>query len=81
MDLYYFISQKYCPLFEPFCEKGTPQLMLLREIQSYCAKSATFIKLFPRIVLHLYKSERGGREREGGRERVTNVYFTVLYCE
>ena len=60
MDLYYFISQKYCPLFEPFCEKGTPQLMLLREIQSYCAKSATFIKLFPRIVLHLYKSEREG---------------------
>ena len=73
MDLYYFISQKYCPLFEPFCEKGTPQLMLLREIQSYCAKSATFIKLFPRIVLHLYKSEReGGREGEGNQ--------CILYC-
>jgi hypothetical protein len=49
--------QKYSVLFEPFCERGTSQLILLREIQNYCYKNPTFFKLFHKIVLHLYLSE------------------------
>ncbi|XP_011404029.1 PREDICTED: basic leucine zipper and W2 domain-containing protein 1-like [Amphimedon queenslandica] len=49
--------EKYSSLFYPFCERGTPQLMLMREIQSYCAKSPVFINLFPRIILNFYKKD------------------------
>ncbi len=49
--------QEYCPLFLPFCERGTPQLTLLIRVQEYCYDNMNFMKVFHKIVLLFYKSE------------------------
>ena len=47
----------WCGLFEPYCERGTPQLTLLLQIQEFCYENMNFMKIFHKIVLLLYNRE------------------------
>lgn len=46
-----------CKAFEPFCQRGTPQLWLIIKIQEYCFENAIFLKLFHKIIVLLYKDD------------------------
>ena len=52
-----FSLQANCGVFEPFCQRGTPQLWLIIKIQEYCFENAVFLKIFHKIIVLLYKSK------------------------
>lgn len=47
----------FCPVFQLFCDQGTPQLSLLLKVQDYCHDNPTLKKAFYKIVYLFYNKD------------------------